>query len=85
MKNLLAPLVLLTFCTNAAATTGPNCTEDDVEKWMSETDFITMAEKLGYNTDKFIVTEGNCYALNKTGSADGEMNYFDPVTGSMVQ
>ncbi len=85
MKNSFAVIAPLFLIGTVLAAEGPTCTEAGVDSWMPETDFITMAEKLGYDVDNFSVTKGNCYALTKLNGAEGDMDYFNPVTGTIIQ
>jgi len=85
MKRLLTITAITLVSTGALANDGPMCTEAEVATWMSEKEFVTMAGKLGYKVDELMVTSGNCYALSKIDGTEGEMDYFNPVTGVIVQ
>lgn len=86
MKGLLTLVISpLLFSAAAFAAEGPICTEAGQDTWMPENDFITMATSLGYESDGFTVTSGNCYALTKVEGESGELDYFNPVTGVIVE
>jgi len=80
-SNLLIGISLI----GTAWAESPECTTASPDTWMPEQDFKEKALLLGYSTDGFTVTEGNCYALTKLDAVDAnEMEYFDPVSGEPV-
>ena len=85
MKKLLL-VIASGFLFGNAWAAGPECTTADPSAWMSEQDFKDKAIVLGYATDMFSVTDGNCYTLTKLGAAEaGDLEYFDPVSGVPVE
>ena len=86
MKRGILVLAALFYVGGAIAAEGPECTTAEQETWMSEDNFKSMASALGYQTDNMGVTAGNCYTLTKidASSAD-EVDFFNPVTGEIVQ
>lgn len=86
MKRSILLLAALFYVGSALAAGSPECTTADKETWMSEDNFKNMASALGYQTDSMGVTEGNCYTLTKIDAASAEeLDYFNPVTGEIVQ
>ena len=84
MKKLLLVIASGFFLGNAWAA-GPECTTADQSTWMSEQDFKDKVIMLGYATDQFSVSEGNCYTLTKLEASDaGDLEYFDPVSGEPI-
>lgn len=84
MKKVLV-VIAASFLMGNAWAAGPECTTEDPASWMSEQEFMDKATTLGYSTDNFAVTEGNCYALSKLGAEDAnELEYFNPVSGEPV-
>ncbi len=83
MKKLFALLVPLSMLGSTVAMDSPHCTAADTTTWMNKSDFLRLAEKLGYASKSFAVTKGNCYALVAAGAEYHETDYFNPVTGAM--
>jgi len=69
----------------SASAESPECTTASPDTWMPEQDFKEKAMLLGYSTDGFAVTGGNCYVLTKLDASDAnDLEYFDPVSGEPV-
>jgi hypothetical protein len=62
-----------------------NCTEEPKDKWMSEAEFKTKVEGLGYKIRKF-KQPGTCYEIYGTDKNGKNVEiYFNPVDASIVK
>lgn len=83
MKTLLALTLMFTFA--GAAHAKKSCTEEPIEKWMSEADFKKKVEADGYVISKF-KTPGTCYEIYGKDKEGKKVEvYFNPVDGSVVK
>lgn len=61
-----------------------SCTDQPKDKWMTEADFKTKVEGLGYNIKKF-KQPGTCYEIYGTNKEGKKVEiYFNPVDATIV-
>lgn len=62
-----------------------NCTDQPKDQWMTEQEFKSKVEALGYKINKF-KQPGTCYEIYGFNKAGKKVEvYFNPVDGSVVK
>lgn len=86
MKLLLTITTLAIAVSGCGMRAGTECTTAPESEWQDQDMFQQNLLSQGYQINKFVVTDGNCYeiyGLNKEGQK--VEIYFDPVSGDVVK
>ncbi|WP_048305654.1 PepSY domain-containing protein [Halomonas sp. PR-M31] len=84
IRHVLVVAAALSFAGVAVA--APQCTDAPESEWMGEDAMQQQLEDQGYQIDRFVVTDTNCYEIYGEDKDGVKVEiYFDPVNGEAVE
>ena len=80
---MLAFALIVIACPASAE---PQCTKEEKQKWLTESDMKAKIAELGYTVKVFKVTRGNCYEIYGFDKSGKRIEiYFHPVSGQAIE